>query len=180
MNIRNTKNRNRMIAIAAGLSLLVLASCTQSGSPNATSTGNSQAGASADTEATSDLPKVPFGNRPCQSLSQDEQKNLGFNMPVVATASRSPDGLPYDNTCSYESSYKSGALSIEYGTRKDYEYQRDNLRKASHAPPANIPGSFYDVLGNLWFAKDGYYVVVTNVSQPVSIEKVTAVIAAKL
>ncbi|HJU08854.1 MAG TPA: hypothetical protein VJ727_10290 [Rhodanobacteraceae bacterium] len=170
-----------MAAIAAELLLLALAACTHSGAPvvNATATDSAQAATSADadTDTNSGMPKVPFGNRPCHSLSQNEQKSLGFNLPLKATASRTPDELPYDNTCSYESV---GAFAIEYTTRKDYEYQRDNLRKASHPAPAEIPGSFYDVLGNLWFAKNGYYVAVTNVGQPIDIEKVTTAIATKL
>ncbi|MGH9524298.1 MAG: hypothetical protein ACRD3E_17375 [Terriglobales bacterium] len=172
--------RSALLAVACAL---MLAGCGQSGSGSPTDTtaassSPADSGApSAQDSQDADTPKVPFGNHPCQTLSQDEQKSLGFNLPLKATASRTPDGLPVDNTCTYESV---GAVAIEYGTRQDYEYQRDNLRKAGQAAPADVPSSFYDVLGNLWFAKDGYYVTVTNVGQPVSIEKVTAVVAAKL
>lgn len=133
-----------------GLRIVALAACSRfsapSDNPGATAASNTQSSATDADDSASAAPKVPFGNKPCQSLTQEEQKSLGFNMPVRAAASRTPDDLAYENTCTFESV---GAFAIEYTTRQDYDYPHDNLHKASHAAPAGIPGSFYDMLGNL-------------------------------
>lgn len=162
------------VILLLSLGIAILTACSQSSAPS----DSAQETATGADDSASAVPKVPFGHKPCQTLTQEEQRSLGIHAPVPGTASRSPDDLPYENTCSYEPEV--GALAIEYTTRDAYDNQRENLRKASHVAPADLPGSFYDVLGNLWFAKDGYYVAVTNVGLMVSVEKVAAVIAAKL
>jgi hypothetical protein len=178
MTICVEKNRNRMAAVAAGLSLLVLAACTHSGSPttNAASADSPQANASADTDAASDLPKVPFGNQPCRSLSADELKDLGIAKPVPAKPEpgREPDGLAFENTCDF------GYQTLVYTTRSNYEDQKSNLRNPRHNAPADLPDAFYDTLGNLWFAKKGYYVGIPNNTADAVKEKMARVIAAKL
>lgn len=176
--IRNEKHRVRVTALLTGLPLLVLAACTHSGSSvaNAVSTDNSQTGASSNADATSDLPKVPFGNQPCRSLSMDESKNLGVVKPAPAKpeSGREPDGLAFDNTCDF------GYQTLKYTTSSDYEFQKSNLRNPSHIAPAQLPGAFYDVLGNLWFAEKGYYVVIPNNAADSVKEKMARVISARL
>jgi hypothetical protein len=164
--------------IALQLPFLVLAACTQAGSSDkaspASTPDTTQASAGSGDRSDPALPKVPFGNQPCQSFSQGEQQHLGLGKPVPGKSSHSPDDLGYDNVCEYSDQ------TIEYTSRNDYIEQRDHLRSSQHAAPADIPGAFYDVLGNLWFAEKGYYVVLPNNVAAATREKAARVVAAKL
>jgi hypothetical protein len=123
-------------------------------------------------------PKVPFGNAPCKSLSEDEQKELeqkalGYARPVAGKADRAPATLSFDNMCSC-----SGNVNVGYMTQADYNTNKDGNRSSSRTAPSDLPGAFYDKQGGLWFAKDGYYVVVSGSHKLV--EQAARVIAAKV
>ena len=124
-------------------------------------------------------PKVPFGNAPCKSLSQDEQeedleqKALGYARPAPGKADRAPATLPFDNTCSY-----GGHVNVGYMTKADYETNQNGNRSSSHTAPSDLPGAFYDRQGGLWFAKNGYYAVISGSSKLV--EQAARLIVAKL
>jgi hypothetical protein len=109
-------------------------------------------------------------------LAPDEIKNLGIAKPPPAkpTPGREPDELGFDNRCDF------GYQFLVYTTRSNYDYQRDNLRNARHDAPVDLPGAFYDVLGNLWFAEKGYYVTVPNNTADAVKEKMARMAAAKL
>src|SRR5262249_61036263 len=49
-----------------------------------------------------DLPKVPFANQPCQSLSSADQATLKIPGPLTARSDRAPGTLPFDNVCTYD------------------------------------------------------------------------------
>lgn len=168
MKTANENNHSRMLALTIALPLLVLAACTQSGTQNTTAVGESQTG------TPSDIPRVPFGNQPCRTFSTDEMKKLGFTVPKPFEPGRDPDRLAFDNTCDF------GYLTIEYTSQGNYKDQKDNLRNSGRHPPADVPDAFYDVLGNLWFAEKGYYVVIPNNVSDAEKEKVAHAIAAKL
>ncbi|HVP61323.1 MAG TPA: hypothetical protein VMT11_12225 [Myxococcaceae bacterium] len=106
-------------------------------------------------------PKVPFGNHPCQSLSPQDQAKLGFPPGMTTQAFRAPAGLLFDNVCSY---FHGGTLyaQIGYQAKIDYDTNSTGNRSKSHQAPADLPGGFYDGQGGLWFAKSGYYVVVSG------------------
>lgn len=172
-----SSSRSQIVTIVVALVLLALAACTQSGSPNQSASSNLAPADAADGQgASSDLPKVPFGNQPCRSLSADEQKTLGIAKPPPAKPSpgREPDGLAFDNTCDF------GYQTLVYTTRSDYEYQRNNLRNPRHQAPGDLPGAFYDVLGNLWFTEKGYYVTLPNNAADEVRVKMARAITAKL
>lgn len=123
-------------------------------------------------------PKVPFGNTPCKSLSQDEQKDLeqkglGYSRPVAGKPDRAPATLPFDNTCSY-----GGHVNVGYMTKADYDTNQNGNRSSSSTAPSDLPGSFYDRQGGLWFAKNGYYAVISG-SHKLT-EQAARVIVAKL
>jgi len=170
MKTANESNRSRMLALTIVLPLLVLAACTQSGTQNTASAGESQTGASPDT------PKVPFGKQPCRSLTPDELNNLGITKPAPAKPEpgHEPDDLAFDNTCDF------GYQTLVYTTESNYEAQRNELRNPRHNAPADLPNAFYDVLGNLWFAEKGYYVTVPNNAADSVKEKMARMVAAKL
>jgi hypothetical protein len=172
------QGKQRAIPVVAMQLPFLVAACTQAGSPNTASPASSptaaQPPAALAQQASPGLPRVPFGNQPCQSLSQTEQQHLGLGEPVPGKPGHSPDDLSYDNDCEYSDQ------TIEYTTRDDYVYQRDHLCNTQRAAPADVPGAFYDVLGNLWFAEKGYYVVLPNNVAAATREKAARVIAAKL
>ena len=179
--VRRGMSMNESVRTAWGVAVFcaiaLLAACGRSASPPgqaaATSPAINAAAAPGD-DGDSALPKVPFGNHPCQSLSQDEQKQLGFAKVVPGKPGREPDDLAYDNTCEF--AYQ----TIVYDTTKNCAYQKDNLRSQQRSAPADIPGSFYDVLGNLWFSEKGYCVALPNNLADATREKMARVIAAKL
>lgn len=180
MNVRNGKDRGRTAALIAALSLLSLAACTQSG-PQDPAAGSSGAAATDAAQASGsgqdpDAPKVPFGNQPCQSLTADELKGLGIAKPAPAKPEpgHEPDSLSFDNTCDF------GYQTLMYTTRTDYQFRKDNLRNLHHGAPADLPGAFYDTLGNLWFAEKGYYVTIPNNVADSTREKMARMIAARL
>lgn len=168
----NKKKRSRTVAITAVLPLLALAACTQQGSSNSPTA--SQIPATETYGTRSDSPKVPFENQPCQTFSAGEMKQLGFAVSKPAKPGRDPDRLAFDNTCDFDN------LTIEYTSQSSYTYQQDHLRKSGHHPPGDLPNAFYDVLGNLWFAEKGYYVVIPNTVSDADKEKVAHAIATKL
>lgn len=179
MEPRNEKTRSRVVAIAAGPLLFALAACTHSGSPvsNAGSAENPQTIVSALAEQRPDLPKVPFGNRPCQSLSQDEQKQIemqaqGYAAPVPGAPNRAPGNLPFDNVCMYHD------FSVGYMAQGDYKVNRDSNRSTKHSIPQDLPDAFYGKQDGLWFKKNGYYVNIEGRSR--LLEPVARVVAAKL
>jgi hypothetical protein len=167
--------------IALQLPFLVLAACTQAGSSDKASPASTpdslQLPTASGQPAPLALPKVPFGNQPCRSLSQDEQKHIemqahGYASPVPGKPDRAPHGLPYDNVCAYDS------LMVGYMTQVDYDFNRSGNRSSERSPPPDLPGAFYAAQGELWFAKNGYYVTIEGSS---SVQVLAAgVIAAKL
>lgn len=165
-------NRRNARLLATGVAL-VLAACSHS--PDAGTASAASAGAGATANA-SEEPKVPFGNRPCQSLTTDEIKNLGIAKPAPAKPEpgHEPNDLTFDNTCDF------GYQTLVYTTESNYEAQRNELRNPRHNAPADLPNAFYDVLGNLWFEKKGYYVTVPNNASDSVKEKMARMIIAKL
>ena len=105
------------------------------------------------------MPKVPFNNQPCQSLSAADLSALGFGRNK-ATAARAPTTLPVDNFCTYLGN--SGQAQVGYVTQGDYQMNQDANRSTSRVAPSDLPGVFYDGQGGLWFTKDGYYVVIAG------------------
>jgi hypothetical protein len=163
--------------VGIGLGALALASCGHSAAPP-------QAESPAPAESLAalmggqhqlTLPKVPFGNAPCQTLSADDQKALGATQPGAGKPDRAPAGLPFDNVCMY---YPALGVTVGYQAKVDYDMNHDSNRSTDRQAPAGLPGAFYDRQGGLWLAKDGYYVVL-NGSQAL-IEKASPVVAAKL
>ncbi len=124
-----------------------------------------------------EAPKVPFGNQPCASLSAADQAALGIPAPVTASAIRAPGTLPFDNGCNY---FHGGTryLQIGYQTEMDHHVNAGGNRSTTHAAPADLPGAFYDRQGGLWFAKNGYFVVLAGKSA--LIEQAARLILAKL
>ncbi len=122
-------------------------------------------------------PKVPFENQPCQSLSPDEQAKIKMNPPVHSTPSRAPATLKSDNVCDYVHGGTRQA-QVGYMTKADYDLNSSDNRSSEKQGPADLPGGFYDKQGGLWFAKNGYYVVVAGKRE--LREPVARLIAAKL
>jgi hypothetical protein len=165
-----------VIALACAMSLSDCSRTSNDVPAGATATPASAGAGQAQDSTGSDLPKVPFGNQPCRSLSADELKELKVAKPAPAKPEpgREPDGLAFDNTCDF------GYQSLVYTTRSDYEFQKSNLRNPRHNAPADLPDAFYDTLGNLWFAKEGYYVGIPNNTADAVKEKMARAVAAKL
>jgi hypothetical protein len=109
-------------------------------------------------------PKVPFGNQPCQSLSEADETTLGMTQPIRSTGDRAPATLPNDNMCSY---LDGGSLAVQvaYHTADDYQMNKDTNHSTSRPDPAGLPGGFYDKQGEAWFTTNGYYVVVRGESR---------------
>jgi hypothetical protein len=105
------------------------------------------------------FPKVPFGNKPCQSLSANEERSLGLAADTLGKSDRAPANLPFDNICTYRE------LQVGYMTEIDYRTNMEGNRSSSRTAPADLPGAFYDRQGGLWFAKNGYYVVLSHSHQ---------------
>ena len=111
------------------------------------------------------VPKVPFGNQPCQSLTAGEGQTLGMTK-IVAKADRAPATLPIDNFCTYlQGDGANVGAQIGYVTDIDYKTNHDGNQSTSHHAPTDLPGAFYDKQGGLWFTKDGYDVVVSGASK---------------
>jgi hypothetical protein len=111
------------------------------------------------------VPKVPFGNQPCQSLTAADGQALGMTK-MVGKADRAPATLPIDNFCTYlQGDGANVGTEIGYVTDIDYQTNRDGNRSTSHQAPADLPGAFYDRQGGLWFAKNGYDVVVSGANK---------------
>lgn len=152
--------KHRLPFLIASVSLLI--GCSQPGSPDPDTSSAPAAGATADAAGPRlTVPKVPFGNQPCRSLSPTEQQTLeqkawGYAKPVPGKADRAPAGLPFDNVCFYYD------FNVGYMTQGDYQTNRDGNHSTEHADPAGLPGAFYDKQGGLWFAKNGYYVVIAG------------------
>ena len=124
-----------------------------------------------------ETPRVPFGQQPCQSLSAADQATLGMPAPVTTQAFRAPATLPIDNVCNY---FHGGTryAQVGYQAKIDYDTNSTANRSTKHQAPADLPGAFFDRQGGLWFAKNGYYVVVT--AKSAMLEQVARTIAAKL
>ncbi len=105
------------------------------------------------------VPKVPFNNQPCQSLTAAELSQLGIEK-AEAHPDKAPGTLPTDNYCSYITN--SLETQVSYMTDDDYQMNQTGNRSTDHQAPADLPGAFYDAQGGLWFAKDGYYVVIAG------------------
>ena len=163
--------RNSGALTLMALSAFALASCR-----HARNADTSSASATASAAGNSDSPKVPFGNQPCRSLTASELKDLGIAKPAPAKPEpgHEPDSLAFDNTCDF------GYQTLVYTTESNYESQENELRNPRHTAPGDLPGAFYDVLGNLWFAKKGYYVTIPNNTADAVKEKTARAVAAKL
>lgn len=159
--VRRTKGMFRSCMVAC---MVALVACSQPPPPTTVATPPSStldpiASTSAQGKLT--VPKVPFGNQPCQSLSQDEQQGLeqsawGYSRPVPGKPDRAPAGLPYDNVCIYN------GFNVGYMTQVDYQTNHDGNHSTQRADPPGLPGAFYDKQGGLWFATNGYFVVVAG------------------
>ncbi len=121
------------------------------------------------------VPKVPFNGQPCQSLSVADLNSLGIGTDQ-AKPDRAPATLTIDNYCTYTSN--SQDAQVGYMTEGDYDMNHDGNRRTSRAAPADLRGAFYDRQGGLWFAKDGYYVVIAGASRYK--EQVAHIVVAKL
>jgi hypothetical protein len=123
------------------------------------------------------LPKVPFGNKPCQSLTSSDEATLKVSGPLDRRADRAPATLPYDSFCSYT---HGGTLvtQVGYQTKLDYDANSSGNRSTTRKAPADLPGAFYDRQGGLWFTKNGYYVVIAGRSA--FREPVARIVAGKL
>lgn len=84
------------------------------------------------------LPKVPFGNPPCQSLSAGDRQNLGLSTTMLGKADRVPATLPFDNLCYF------GGIHFGCLTENDYKFNQEGNRSTSRMAPADLPGAFYD------------------------------------
>jgi hypothetical protein len=122
-------------------------------------------------------PKVPFGNKPCASLSAPDETELKFLTPVVATPDRAPATLATDNVCTYAHG-GTRLAQVGYMTQLDYDANKAGNRSTSNQAPTDLPGAFYDRQGGLWLSKNGYYVVVSGKSA--LREPVSRIIAKKL
>src|SRR5215469_15234485 len=107
------------------------------------------------------LPKVPFSNKPCESLSAADRATLKMAGTVQDKPDRAPATLPFDNICTYLNGGSKDA-QIGYQTKVDYDTNSSGNRSNTRQAPADLPGAFYDGQGGLWFAKNGYYVVVSG------------------
>lgn len=124
------------------------------------------------------LPRVPFNQQPCQSLSAADMTALHFPTPVhTVPYKETPDSLPYDNACRWYNGGTELAL-IAYMTQEDYDGTSQSMRSTQHVAPTDIPGAFYDQQGYLWFAKNGYSVEIGPGSK--SREAVARLLAGKL
>jgi hypothetical protein len=124
-----------------------------------------------------DVPKVPFGNQPCQSLSAADQATLQFPGTLTGRPDRAPATLPYDNVCTWDHG-GTRYVQIGYQAKIDYDANRGGNQSTSHQAPTDLPGAFYDRQGGLWFTKNGYFVVVSGKSK--LREPVAKILAAKL
>ena len=106
-------------------------------------------------------PKVPFDNKPCEALTTADQASLKMPTPLKVAADRAPAKLTFDNVCSYS---RGGTLEsqVMFQTKGDYDMNSTGNRSTEKQAPADLPGAFYDKQGGLWFAKNGYYVVVSG------------------
>jgi hypothetical protein len=107
------------------------------------------------------LPKVPFSNKPCESLSPADRAGLKMADTVQVKPDRAPATLPFDNICTYWNGGSKDA-QIGYQTKIDYDTNSTGNRSTTRKAPADLPGAFYDGQGGLWFTKNGYYVVVSG------------------
>ena len=117
-------------------------------------------------------PKVPFGNKPCESLNAEELRSIGASTTAPIRPDRAPATLPFDNLCFY------GGFSVGYMTEIDYTSNMRGNRSASRMAPTDLPGAFYDRQGGLWFTKNGYYVTLEQ--SHVLSEKAAHIIVGKL
>ena len=127
--------------------------------------------------ADQEMPKVPFEDQPCQSLSPADQATLQFPETLTGKPDRAPAGLQHDNVCTW---HHGGSLYVQIGyhLKIDYEANQSGNRNTGHQAPSDLPGAFYDRQGGLWFAKNGYFVVVSGKSK--LREPVAKILVAKL
>lgn len=163
---RGTFSKQLLSILCLGIGIALVAGCSKSNT-------SSQVSKSSPPSAKHKLavPKVPFANQPCQSLSATDLRGLGVAASSGRPA-RAPAELPYDNLCVF------GKVVVAYVTQRNYESNQQHNINASRTPPKGLPGAFYDKQGGLWFAKDGYYVVVSG-SGDVEV-KAAGMIAARL
>jgi hypothetical protein len=158
------------LSLAPGLLLLI--GCSQSPPPGvATAAPANSPAALLGAPKAPTPPKVPANNQPCAVLSLDDLKGLGIS-GATPRPDRAPANLPYDNLCFI------GGVHYGFMALIDYETNQTSNRNTSKAAPADLPGSFYDRQGGLWFAKGGYYVNVA--SNGVAPAKLASALAAKL
>lgn len=166
-----------LVMLSIGLGIATLVGCDKSKQTTDTSTSSPPPSPDSlptfgNTPHKLSLPKVPFGNQPCQSLSAGDRQSLGLSTTQPGKADRAPAKLPFDNLCFY------GAIHIGYMTQVDYNFNQSGNRSSSHTAPADLPNAFYDQQGGLWFAKNGYYLVISG-SHALN-EKIARIIIAKL
>jgi len=107
------------------------------------------------------MPKVPFGNKPCESLSAADQAALKMTTPVNAKPDRAPAKLAADNICTYTHG-GTKLVQVGYQLQVDYATNNETNRSKTRQAPTDLPGAFYDGQAGLWFSKNGYYVVVSG------------------
>src|SRR5262249_6904244 len=80
-----------------------------------------------------DLPKVPFANQPCQSLSSADQATLKIPGPLTARSDRAPGTLPFDNVCTYDHG-GSRYAQVGFMSKGDYEANSSGNRSTKQKP----------------------------------------------
>ena len=172
---RENPSKLSLAMLCVGVGLAALAGCGPSSPSSDSSTPSPSSSPALPTLGNGNkgptLPMVPFGNQPCQSLSAADLENLKLPSAAPGKSDRAPATLPFDNLCFYR------GIHVGYMTQIDYDSNQQGNRSSSKTAPADLPGAFYDQQGGLWFAKNGYYVVVSGSALD---EKLAGVINAKL
>lgn len=161
----------------ATLALLALAACNR-GEQAQQAASDTTLNTSTTTRRAHALPKVPFNQQPCQSLSDADMATLHSAMPVrTVPYKETSDSLTYDNACRWYNGGTEQTL-VAYMTQEDYDGTSQTMKSIENIAPTDIPGAFYDKQGYFWFAKNGYYVEIGSGSRPR--EAVARLLAGKL
>jgi hypothetical protein len=180
MTTRTTATGPASTLACAMLALLTLAACNrgrQAASDTASDTV-SDAVFPSQRATRAAPPKVPFGQQPCQSLTAADLAALNIEANAHSVSYReSPDSLPYDNACRWTIGGNELAR-VSYMPQSDYDATSQSMRSKQNVAPGDIPGAFYDQQGDLWFAKNGYFVEIGPTSR--SREAVARRVAARL
>jgi hypothetical protein len=92
------------------------------------------------------VPKVPFSNKPCESLAPADRVSLKMPETVQGKPDRAPATLPIENVCTYSNS-GSQYSQIGYHTKVDYDANSTGNRSKTRQAPADLRGAFYGTCG---------------------------------